>query len=130
MTAAQPPVSFPSRAPLTRLAAAFSLVSFPSRAPLTRLAGRRPDQASTSTGGSSTVIIALYGSGEAYASMTAVVATVTVSARSNRIIADHSTSASTAAIAIDVMAHGLNISQPGVPVRAAARPPIQNQPGG
>ncbi len=33
-------------------------------------------------------------------------------------------------MAIEVIAHGLNISQAGVPVSAAARPPIQNQPGG
>ena len=62
--------------------------------------------------------------------MTAAVAVVTASAYSNRISADHSANASTTAIASEVMAHGLNISQAGVPVSAAARPPIQNQPGG
>jgi hypothetical protein len=43
---------------------------------------------------------------------------------------DHNTNASTIAMAMEVMAHGLNISQAGVPVSAAARPPIQNQPAG
>ncbi len=62
--------------------------------------------------------------------MTAAVAVVTISAYSKRISADHNTIASTTAMAIEVMAHGLNISQAGVPVSAAARPPIQNQPGG
>ncbi len=62
--------------------------------------------------------------------MTAVVATVTTNAYSKRTIADQSTNASTTAIAIDVMAHGLKISQPDVPVSAAARPPSQNQPAG
>jgi hypothetical protein len=61
---------------------------------------------------------------------TAAVAVVTISAYSKRISAAHSTIASTTATAIEVMAHGLNISQAGVPVRAAARPPSQNQPGG
>jgi len=55
---------------------------------------------------------------------------VTTNAYSNRIIADHNTNAATTAIAIEVIDHGLTISQPGIPVRAAARPPIQNQPGG
>ncbi len=62
--------------------------------------------------------------------MTAAVAVVTASAYSKRISAAHSTNATATAIAIEVMAHGLNISQAGVPVSAAARPPIQNQPGG
>ena len=62
--------------------------------------------------------------------MTAAVAAVTISAYSKRTSAFHSTNASTTAIAMDVTDHGLTISQPGVPVRAAARPPIQNQPGG
>lgn len=61
---------------------------------------------------------------------TAAVAVVTIRAYSNRTNSDHSTSASTTATAMEVMAHGLNISQAGVPVRAAARPPSQNQPGG
>ena len=55
---------------------------------------------------------------------------VTAHAYSNRIIADQSAIATTTAIAIEVIAQGLYISQPGVPVRAAARPPSQNQPGG
>ncbi len=55
---------------------------------------------------------------------------VTSSAYSKRTIRDHSTSATATAMVIDVMAHGLNISHAGVPVSAAARPPIQNQPGG
>ncbi|CFE39736.1 Uncharacterised protein [Mycobacterium tuberculosis] len=57
-------------------------------------------------------------------------ATVTSKAYSKRIIRHHSTSATATAMAIEVIAHGLNISQAGVPVSAAARPPIQNQPGG
>ena len=39
-------------------------------------------------------------------------------------------SASTIATVIETIDHGLNISQAGVPVSAAARPPSQNQPGG
>ena len=62
--------------------------------------------------------------------MTAAVAAVTASAYSNRISRDHNTKAIATAIAIDVIAHGLNISHAGVPVSAAARPPSQNQPGG
>ena len=76
------------------------------------------------------MIIAEYGSGELYASVTAAVAVVTISAYSKRIIRHHNTSATATAIVIEVIAHGLNISQPGVPVNAAMRPPIQNQPGG
>lgn len=59
-----------------------------------------------------------------------MVATVTISAYSNRMSADHSVIASTTAIAMETMAHGLNISQAGVPVRAAARLPSQNHPAG
>ena len=55
---------------------------------------------------------------------------MTSTAYSKRIIAAHSASAIATAIAIDVMAHGLNISQAGVPVSAASLPPIQNQPDG
>ncbi len=62
--------------------------------------------------------------------MTAAVAVVTISAYSNRIIRHHSTSATATAIVIEVIAHGLYISHAGIPVRAAARPPIQNHPGG
>jgi hypothetical protein len=58
------------------------------------------------------------------------VAVDTTSAYSKRIMLAHNTKASTTAIAIDVMAHGLNISHAGVPVSAASRPPSQNQPGG
>ncbi len=54
----------------------------------------------------------------------------TTSAYSKRIMSAHNTSASTIATAIDVIDHGLNISHAGVPVSAARRPPIQNQPGG
>ena len=57
-------------------------------------------------------------------------AAVTAHAYSNRIIIDHRTKATTTAIAMEVIAHGLYISQAGVDVSAAARPPIQNQPGG
>ena len=42
----------------------------------------------------------------------------------------HNMKAITIATAIDVIAHGLNISHAGVPVSAAVRPPIQNQPAG
>jgi cell division ATPase FtsA len=55
---------------------------------------------------------------------------VTISAYSNRTIRHHSTSATATAMVIEVMAHGLKTSQPGAPPSAAARPPIQNQPGG
>ena len=75
-------------------------------------------------------MIAAYGSGELWASVTAAPARVTASAYSKRIILFHSTSATAAATAIEVMAHGLYISQAGSPVNAAARPPNQNQPGG
>ena len=57
-------------------------------------------------------------------------ATVTAHAYSNRIIVDHNTKATVTAIAMETMAHGLYISQAGVPLSAAARPPIQNHPGG
>ena len=62
--------------------------------------------------------------------MAAAVAVATISANSKRISLAQSTKASTTAIAIEVIAQGLNISQAGVPVSAAARPPSQNQPGG
>ncbi|CAG6920555.1 hypothetical protein PICSAR240_04044 [Mycobacterium avium subsp. paratuberculosis] len=55
---------------------------------------------------------------------------VTISAYSNRTMRHHSTSATATATVIEVMAHGLNTSHAGVPDSAAARPPIQNQPGG
>ncbi len=55
---------------------------------------------------------------------------MTISAYSNRIIRHHSTSATATAMVIEVIAHGWYISQAGVPVSAAIRPPIQNQPGG
>jgi hypothetical protein len=42
----------------------------------------------------------------------------------------HCTNATAIAIVIGVMAQGLNISQAGVPVSAAERPPNQNHPGG
>ena len=60
----------------------------------------------------------------------AAVAVLTTSAYSKRTIAAHSTKARTIAIVIEATDHGLNISQAGVPVSAASRPPSQNQPGG
>lgn len=57
-------------------------------------------------------------------------AVATISAYSKRIIAAHNTNAAVIAMVMEMMAHGLNISQPGMPVRSASRPPIQNQPGG
>src|ERR1700730_17820901 len=98
--------------------------------PPPRLPPRRPDHASTSIGGNSTVMIAAYGSVGEEASVAAAVAAVTISASSKRISLVHNTNATTIATVIEVMAHGLNISQAGVPVSAAARPPIQNHPGG
>ena len=62
--------------------------------------------------------------------MAAAVAVDTTRASSKRIIAVHSTSATTMAAVIDTIDHGLNISQAGVPVRSASRPPSQNQPLG
>lgn len=59
-----------------------------------------------------------------------MVVIVTIRAYSNRISAVHRANASTTATAIEVTAHGLYISQPGIPARSAARPPSQNQPGG
>ena len=73
---------------------------------------------------------AAYGSAGEYASVAAAVAVVTISAYSKRIMLAHNTKATTTATVIDVIAHGLNISHAGVPVSAAIRPPIQNQPGG
>ncbi len=73
---------------------------------------------------------AAYGSAEEYARVAAAVAVVTISAYSNRIMLAHNTKAITIATAIEVIAHGLNISHAGVPVSAAVRPPIQNQPAG
>ncbi|SHV69297.1 Uncharacterised protein [Mycobacteroides abscessus subsp. abscessus] len=67
---------------------------------------------------------------EAYARVTAAVAVLTMSAYSKRIILFHKMNAAQTAIAREVMAHGLYISQPEVPVSAARRPPIQNQPAG
>ncbi len=75
-------------------------------------------------------MIAAYGSVVAYASVAAAVAVDTTSAYSKRIMLAHKTKASTTAIVMEMIAHGLNISQAGVPVSAARRPPIQNQPGG
>src|SRR5262245_61518050 len=91
---------------------------------------RSPDHANTNTGGSRTVMMAAYGSAGEYARVAAAVAVDTISAYSKRIMLAHNTRASTMAIAMEVIAHGLNISQAGVPVSAASRPPIQNQPGG
>ena len=62
--------------------------------------------------------------------MAAAVAVVTTKANSKRIIAAHNTNATATAMVIETMAHGLNASHAGVPVNAATRPPIQNQPGG
>ena len=62
--------------------------------------------------------------------MTAAVDAVTATAYSNRISCVHNTNATATATANEVIAHGLYISQAGVPVNAAARPPSQNQPGG
>ena len=56
---------------------------------------------------------AAYGSAEEYASVTAVVAAVTINAYSNRIMLAHNTKAITTATAIEVIAHGLNISHAG-----------------
>ena len=75
-------------------------------------------------------MMAPYGSADVYASVTAAVAVVTMSACSKRSILFHKTNAAHTAIASEVMAHGLYISQPAVPVSAARRPPIQNQPAG
>ena len=73
---------------------------------------------------------AAYGSPEEYARVAAAVAVVTIRAYSNRIMLAHNTKATTTATAIEVIAHGLNISQAGVPVNAAVLPPSQNQPAG
>ena len=73
---------------------------------------------------------AAYGSAGEYASVAAAVAVDTISAYSKRIMLAHNTNATTIATAIEVIAHGLNISHAGVPVTAAIRPPIQNQPAG
>src|SRR5882757_9472498 len=100
-----------------------------ARPPL-RVAPRRPDHARTNTGGSSTAMIAAYGSVAEYASVAAAVAVETISAYSKRIMLAHNTKASTIAIVMEMMAHGLNISQAGVSVSTASLPPIQNQPGG
>ncbi len=59
-----------------------------------------------------------------------MVAVETTRANSNRISAAHSTNATAIAAVIETIDHGLNISQAGVPVRVASRPPSQNQPGG
>ncbi len=67
---------------------------------------------------------------EAYASVVATVAVLTASAYSKRISAAHNTNATTAAAVMEMIDHGLNISQAGMPVRSARRPPSQNQPGG
>jgi hypothetical protein len=75
-------------------------------------------------------MIAAYGSAGEYASVAAAVATDTMSAYSKRIILTHKTNASTTATVIEMTAQGLNTSHAGVPLRAAMRPPIQNQPGG
>src|SRR6187200_3399120 len=96
--------------------------------PPARVRPRSPDQASTKTAGNSTVMTAAYGSAGAYASVAAAVAVDTISAYSKRIIRAHNTNASETATAMEVIAHGLYISQPGVPVSAPIRPPIQNQP--
>ena len=73
---------------------------------------------------------AAYGSAGEYANVTAAVAVETISAYSKRIMLAHNTKAMTIAMVIEVIAHGLNISQAGMPVNAAVRPPIQNQPAG
>ena len=75
-------------------------------------------------------MMAAYGSAGEYASVTAVVAVDTINAYSKRIMLAHSTNATATATVIEMIAHGLNISHAGVPVSAASRPPIQNQPGG
>ncbi len=75
-------------------------------------------------------MIAAYGSAGEYASVTAVVAVDTINAYSKRIMLAHNTNATATAAVMEMIAHGLNISQAGVPVSAAMRPPIQNQPGG
>ena len=62
--------------------------------------------------------------------MAAAVAVVTINAYSKRIIVAHNTNANTMATVIEMIAQGLNISHAGVPLNAAIRPPIQNQPGG
>ena len=54
----------------------------------------------------------------------------TINAYSKRIMLAHNTNATAIAAVIEMIAHGLNISQAGVPVRTARRPPIQNHPGG
>ncbi len=73
---------------------------------------------------------AAYGSAGEYASVAAAVAVDTISAYSKRIMLAHNTNATTIATVIEVIAQGLNISQAGEPVNAAARPPIQNHPAG
>src|ERR1700737_1209206 len=98
--------------------------------PPPRLPPRRPDHASTSIGGSSTVMIAAYGSAGEEAGGAAAGRAGPISATSKRISLVHNTNATTIATVIEVTAHGLNISHAGVPVSAAARPPIQNHPGG
>ena len=76
------------------------------------------------------MMIAAYGSAGEYASVAAAVAVDTISAYSKRIMLTHNTNARATATVMEMMAHGLNISHAGVPVSAASRPPIQNQPGG
>jgi hypothetical protein len=76
------------------------------------------------------VITAAYGSAGVHVNAAAAVDVATINASSKRISLDHNTNATTIAMVIDVIAHGLNISHAGVPISAAARPPIQNQPGG
>ncbi len=76
------------------------------------------------------MMTAAYGSAGEYASVAAAVAVVTTNAYSKRIIVAHNTNASAMATVIEMIAHGLNISHAGVPLSAAIRPPIQNQPGG
>src|SRR5829696_10477427 len=95
--------------------------------PPERVWPRRPDHASTNTGGSSTAMIAAYGSVGEYASAAAAVAVDTISAYSKRIMFTHNTKASTTAIVIEMIAQGLNISHAGMSVSAASRPPSQNQ---
>ena len=60
-------------------------------------------------------MIAAYGSAGAYASVAAAVAVDTTSANSKRIMLAHNTNATTTATVIEMIAHGLNISQAGVP---------------
>ncbi len=98
--------------------------------PPDRVPPRNPDHASTNTGGSSTAMIAEYGSAGEYARVAAAVAVETIRAYSKRTMLAHNTNANTTAMVIEMIAHGLNISHAGMPVRSASRPPIQNQPGG